>query len=282
MNVGVALRDRVFDGQRGVVRGMINYLVPTGEKPYAYTFDPPPGKPRRSGRFLETIVGIRDGRPVAGELDLDRQGFALFQRGTAVDDLYDDDAVKAAYYPEMERLIAETTGAAKVVVFDHTIRSPAPGRAGATGIREAVLRAHNDYTVASGPQRVRDLLPPDEAERRLRRRFAIINVWRPIRGPLQDSPLALCDATSMRQDDFVASDLIYRDRLGETYAVAFNPAHRWFYFPDMARDEVVLIKCYDSDPARARFTAHTAFVDPTAPADAPPRESIEIRTIAFF
>jgi hypothetical protein len=261
MNVSVAVRP-----EAGLVQALIKYIVPTAEKPYSYTFDPPPGKPMRSGRYLETAVGIRDGRPLAGQLDLDREGFALLRRPTAMSDLYDEHEIKSVYYPEMERLVAAETGASRVVVFDHTIRSAAPGR---TGFRDAVTRAHNDYTETSGPQRVRDLVPADEAERLLQGRFAFINVWRPIRGPLQDRPLALCD-------------LIYRDRLGETYAVAFNPAHRWFYFPDMSREEVVLIKCYDSDRSRARFTAHTAFVDPNAPADAPPRESIEIRTIAFF
>jgi hypothetical protein len=274
MNFSVSVRP-----EAGLVQALVNYIVPTAEKPYSYTFDPPPGKPMRSGRYLETAVGIRDGRPLADRFHLDREGFTLLNRPTQVRDLYDEGEIKGVYYPEMERLVAAETGASRVVVFDHTIRTAAPGR---SGFRDAVTRAHNDYTEKSGPQRIRDLLPAEEAERLLKRRFAFINVWRPIRGPLQDRPLALCDATSMGPEDFVASDLIYRDRLGETYAVAFNPAHRWFYFPDMSRDEVVLIKCYDSDKKRARFTAHTAFVDPNAPADAPPRESIEIRTIAFF
>jgi hypothetical protein len=130
---------------------------------------------------------------------------------------------------------------------------------------------------------VRDLLPAGEAEALLRGRFSVINVWRPIRGPVLDSPLALCDATSMAPEDFVATDLKYPNRTGEIYSVTFNPRHRWFYFPRMAVDEVVLIKCYDSaGDGRARFTAHGAFDDPTTPPDAAPRESIEARTLAFF
>ena len=104
----------------------------------------------------------------------------------------------------------------------------------------------------------------------------------PIRGPVQESPLAVCDAQSIRQDDFVASDLIYPHRRGETYAVTYNPTHRWYYFPDMQPDEALLLKCYDSAAGRARFTAHTAFDDPTSPPDAAPRESIEIRAFVFF
>ena len=129
---------------------------------------------------------------------------------------------------------------------------------------------------------MRDLFPK-EADALLKRRFAFVNVWRPIVGPVKDSPLAVCDAQTIAPKDWVPTDLIYPDRVGEIYSVAFNDAHRWYFFPDMQPDEALLIKCYDSaKDGRARFAAHTAFDDPTAPADAPPRESIEARTIAFF
>ena len=108
----------------------------------------------------------------------------------------------------------------------------------------------------------------EEAEALLRRRFEIVNVWRPVRGPLRDAPLAICDARSVSFEDFVASDLVYRDRTGETYRVRYNPAHCWFYVPGMRTDEAVLIKCYDSaEDGRARFTAPSAFDDPTDPSD---------------
>jgi hypothetical protein len=142
---------------------------------------------------------------------------------------------------------------------------------------------HNDYTDKSGPQRVRDLLPAPEAEARLKRRFVEINVWRPIKGPVQAWPLALADAQSIAPADVIPADLIYADRTGEILYGIYNPAHRWNYFPRMAREEAVLIKCFDSlTDGRARFSLHTAFEDPTTPANAPPRESIEIRTLAFF
>jgi hypothetical protein len=169
-------------------------------------------------------------------------------------------------------------------VFDHTIRRRIPGVADrATGIpRQPVPRVHNDYTVKSGPQRVRDLLG-DEADALLQKRFSVINVWRPIRGPVQDSPLAVTDARSVAQHDLVATDLVYADRMGEIYYVKFNPEHRWFYAPAMRSDEVMLIKCYDSvADGRARFVPHSAFIDPTTPLGAAPRESIELRTLVFY
>jgi hypothetical protein len=170
------------------------------------------------------------------------------------------------------------------VVFDHTIRRRVPGATDrTTGIpRQPVPRVHNDYTVKSGPQRVRELLG-DEADVLLQKRFSVINVWRPIRGPVQDSPLAVSDARSVDGQDLVATDLIYPDRTGEIYYVKFNPEHKWFYAPAMRDDEIMLIKCYDSvDDGRARFVPHSAFVDPTTPAGAPPRESIELRTLVFY
>ena len=170
-----------------------------------------------------------------------------------------------------------------MLVFDHTIRRRVVGgidRSPGTP-RQPVTSVHNDYTVKSGPQRVRDLMG-EEAEELLRHRFEIVNLWRPIRGPLRDAPLAVCDATSVAFADFVPSDLVYRDRIGETYRVRYNPARRWFYVPEMRADEAVLIKCYDSaEDGTARFTAHSAFEDPTAPANVLSRESLEVRTLVF-
>ena len=109
-------------------------------------------------------------------------------------------------------------------------------------------------------------------------------MWRPIKSPVLDAPLAVCDARSVASGELVASDLLYRDRRGETYNVTYSPRHRWFYVPEMRADEVLLLKCFDSrdDGEVARFAPHTAFIDPTAPVDAPPRESIELRAYVFF
>jgi hypothetical protein len=265
------------------VEGLLNYLAPMAEKPMNLTYDPPPGVPRSTGIPEPHVMRIHDARPVAGRLTLDGEGLALVEHRSAVKDFYDEDELRRVYYPEAERLVAEATGASRVLVFDHTIRRRVVGgidRSPGTP-RQPVTSVHNDYTVKSGPQRVRDLMG-DEAEELLRHRFEIINVWRPIRGPLRDAPLAVCDATSVAFADFVPSDLVYRDRIGETYRVRYNPAHRWFYVPEMRADEAVLIKCYDSaEDGAARFTAHSAFEDPTAPANVLPRESIEVRTLVF-
>jgi len=186
------------------------------------------------------------------------------------------------YYRELEELVARHTGAARVVAFDHNVRSRALAERGERNAQPPVRYAHNDYTEGSAPQRVRDLFPGDEAERLLARRFAVINVWKPIGGTVEESPLAVCDARTIAMDDLIQTDLRYTDRLGEIYSLRFSPAHRWFYYSRMRADEAMLLKCYDSDPTRARFTAHSGFEDPTSPPDAPTRESIEVRTLALF
>lgn len=264
------------------VEAELNYLAPTKDRPRTYAYDPAPGVPRTTAVQEPHTVSIRNARPIAAAISLDQYGFGLVAHRSEVRDFYDDDEVRQVYYPEAENLLKDVTGASRVFVFDHTVRRHVPGTEDRRdGLRQPATRVHVDHTARSGPQRVRDLLA-DEAQELLRGRLQVVNVWRPIRGPLLDAPLAVCDARSVDPDDLVPSDLIYRDRVGETYSVTYNPSHRWFYFPEMRVDEALLLKCYDSETdGRARFSPHTAFHDPTTPADAPPRESIELRTLVF-
>jgi hypothetical protein len=268
---------------QNLVDASLNYIAETSEKPVYYAYEPPPGVPRVSGRFVAQTMPIRNARAARGGFSLDTQGFELCRHETSVVDFYDRDEVKRVYYPEVERLLKAATGAAKIVIFDHQVRCLPMAQRGERGAREYAKAVHNDYTATSGPRRVCDHLPPAEAEELLRHRFAEINVWRPIRGPVESSPLAVCDASSIAPDDFVPSDLVYPDKVGETYRFKHNPNHRWFYFPHLERTEAILLKCYDSkEDGRARFTAHTAFEDPTSPPDAAPRESIEVRALVFW
>ncbi len=271
----------VFSNLSSVVADM-NYLAPMTERPRNYTFDPPRGVPRSNVENEVRAVAIHDARPVAGSVSLDANGFALVEHRSAVRDFFDDEEVRRVYYPEVERLVREATGADRVHIFDHTTRRRvSDAEAQADAPRQPVRRVHIDHTARSGPQRVRDLLP-DEADELLKGRVQVVNLWRPIKGPLLDSPLAVCDATTISFDDLVPSDLVYPHRVGETYSVKFNPAHRWYYVPRMRADEALLLKCCDTlEGVPARYTPHSAFTDPTAPADAPPRESIEVRTLVF-
>jgi len=268
------------------VEAQLNYLRNTGQRPVNYTYEPPPGVPRNSGEVDTRRVTVRNARlaPPA-ELSLDSSGFQWLPHRSLLADApaYADDArIRDTYYREVEDVLREVTGADRVLVFDHTLRDGMPDRQGG-GVREPVLRVHDDQTFDSAPKRVAKHLSADEAEWRLNRRFAIVNFWRPIGETVQRTPLAMCDARSIDEADLMPSDLVYPDWTGETYSFAWNPRHRWFYVPQQRTDEVTLLKIYDSQTdGTARLTAHTAFDDPTTPAGAPARRSIEVRSLVFW
>jgi hypothetical protein len=268
--------------RRPEVEAVLNYLAPIAERPRTYTFEAPPGSPQTNVVSEPHRVRIRDARQNGDSFGLDSHGFTLLRQPTAVSDFDDEAAVRTTYYAEADRLLKETTGADRVFIFDHTIRRHIPGAKDYDdGPRQPAARVHVDHTARSGPQRVRDLLPED-AEQLLRGRVQVINLWRPIRHPVYDAPLAVCDATTVQPDELVPSDLVYPHRIGETYNVRFGESHRWYYVPEMQPDEILLLKCMDSRAdVPARFTPHSAFLDETAHPNAPRRESIELRALVF-
>ncbi|MEO8184479.1 MAG: CmcJ/NvfI family oxidoreductase [Deltaproteobacteria bacterium] len=275
--------ERIAAGSVGVdrVAAQLLYAVPGSPRGVLYMYPPPPGTARLSGPYQAHQMEILDARKSSAELDV--QGFVLCSHDTALVDAYDDAEVRSIYYPEMERLVRQMTGAREVLVFDHNLRSDVRARAGQAGVYEPVRRVHNDYTHVSALRRVEQLLGAEAAKRRLERRLAIVNVWRPLFGPVQDTPLAICDGRSIEERDLIAIDLLYRDRVGENFSFAHNPQHRWYYVPQMQANEALLLKCYDTaGDGRCPFTAHSAFDHPHAPPGARPRESIEIRTLVFF
>ena len=271
-----------IDAAPDTIEPVVNYIVNDGTEIFTYTGGPGSLDVKSGGTPDPRKIVMHNGRAHAGEFDLDVNGFGFVRHDTKVQDFLDEAEVKRVYYPEIEALIKAQSGASRVVVFDHTLRTADDAFREQHKIREVVRRAHNDYTEWSGPQRLKDILP-DEADELLKRRFAIIQVWRPIRYPVETHPLAIADARSVSPDDFVISERRYPDRIGQTYVIGHNPAHKWFWFPRQARNEALVFKVYDSaKDGRARWTAHTAFDDPTTPPNARPRESIEIRTLAFF
>jgi hypothetical protein len=260
----------------------IPYAVDTGVTPVNETMGPGDMSRRKTGTYVPQRMRLRNGRLLRDAISLDTHGFTLAPFATRMKDFYDDEEIRRVYEPEVEDLIKAQTGAYRVLVFDHTRRSGDQATREERLVREPVQAAHNDYTDWSGPQRVRDLLP-DEAEELLKHRFAIVQVWRPINQPIESDPLAMCDARGLMPRDLIVSERRYPNRVGQTYQVQHNPDHEWYWFPRMARDEALVFKVFDSaTDGRARFTAHTAFTDPTSPQNARPRESMETRTIAFF
>jgi hypothetical protein len=272
-----------LDTERETLDATLSYFVDTKATPVTLVGAPGASDQRTGGGASEEHrVTIRNGRPCAADFALEKNGFRFVDHDTRVADFYDEDEIRRVYYPEMQALVKRESGAKRVVVFDHTLRTADEALRQAAKIRDPVRRVHNDYTEWSGPQRVRDLMG-DEAEELLKHRFAIIQTWRPIRHPVESWPLAIADARSLSPADMVVTERRYPDRIGQTSAITWNPAHRWYWFPQMRPDEALVFKTFESmKDGRARFTAHTAFEDPATPPNARPRESIEIRTLAFF
>jgi len=269
-----------IEPQASTIEPTVNYLLDTGITPSTYTGGPGSTEVKSVGTLDPHRVTIRSGRD--RDFILERDGFVFVPHDTKMVDFFDADELRRVYYPEIEALIKAQSGASRVVVFDHTLRTADDTFREQHKIREVVQRVHNDYTEWSGPQRLKEILP-DEADELLKRRFAIIQVWRPIRYPVETFPLAICDARSVQFSDFVISERRYPNRVGQTYSVKYNPDHQWYWFPLMRRDEALVFKVYDSmRDGRARWTAHTAFDVPSPPPNGRPRESIEIRTLAFF
>ena len=266
----------------GAVKTTLRYLVPGEARPiYVASEGGADAQLSISAEFEDRQVEIHDAREEVFELDT--QGFTLRQQTSALDDFYALDESQECYEAELIELMIAATGASDALVFDHTLRSDSSMVRGERTTREPAGVIHNDYTSASGVKRLRDLLGPDEADCRLEGRFAIINTWRSIAGPVHNSPLTCCDARTLAEDDCVASERRAKERVGELELVTWNPEHRWYYYPAMTRDEVLLIKTFDSaTDGRARRSIHSAFDNPLAPADAPPRESIESRLLVFF
>ena len=291
------MEDHHFDGviaELPYVEGTLDYLTPMTDVPtyYPHPGEPPVGVARYNGVIDQRNLRIHNVRPIAAGLSLERNGFTATRHLSAVQNFHDDEEVRRIYFPEIEALVAKALNASRVLVFDYSKRkrtvigssaNDAAAPSSSTGeTKRPFLRVHGDYTPISAPQRVRDLLR-DEADNLLSRPFAIVNVWRPIRGPLRDAPLAVCDADTVSSDDLVACHLMYPDRQGQIYEVMFNPAHQWYYVPEMQSDEILLFKTYDSrNDGRARLAPHAAFEDPTMPRDALPRDSCEVRAFAFL
>ncbi len=263
------------------VEAEVQYVAAADRHLHCYALAPPDGVAESNADFRAHTVEIRDARRRERPLSLDADGAALITQQSVLRQFGDADAVRRRYYPQSAELIRAATGAAQVVVFDHNVRrSGTAARSDWYSPRRPVFHVHTDFTARSARWRAETVLgraiAPDE-------RFAAINLWRPIAAPVRDCPLAICEAGSVTPQDLVPVALLYPERTGEIYYVARNPAHRWYYAPEMRTDEAWLLKNFDSggDPA-ARFTPHTAFVDPTVPRRVAPRQSVEVRAIAVF
>ncbi|PHS73352.1 MAG: methyltransferase [Cycloclasticus sp.] len=237
------------------------------------------------GQYQNIEVSLLSGRQFINKFSLDLEGFRLAKHPTAVKNFLNDDEVSDIYENELIELLKKQTGAQQVEVFDHTRRSTSSKTRLEKKLREGVFLVHNDYSSNSGIQRLKDYLAenPEVTTDVLKKQFAIVNVWRSMAGVVKNHTLALCDATSLGPNDLVSIKRKSDNREGEIQFAFFNEAQRWFYFPELNADEVLIFKTFDSQTdGRARFTPHTAFSNKNSDDDDFIRESIESRCFLFF
>ncbi|KAF2260486.1 hypothetical protein CC78DRAFT_536364 [Lojkania enalia] len=266
---------------RGLITASLSfYEAPKdGSKPYNYVEKQPEGVPQRNFGQEWHEVPIDDLRGQEDRFTLNNNAFEVLSNVPSGEyDFTSDEKIKSIYYPEVEKLLlANVPGANRVLLFDYTIRRSSPG-----ADREPVVRVHIDQTPSSAAARVKYHLP-EEAEQLLQGRYRIINVWRPLNGPVMAHPLAVADSATVNDEDLVGVEHRYPDRNGETASVRFNPSQKWYYWSGMKNEDRLLLKCFDSDEIVGQWgrVPHTAFVHPNTPEGAIGRESIEIRALVF-
>jgi hypothetical protein len=233
-------------------------------------------------------VTVSNMRAAGGGFSLDREGFTLADAPTSVHDFYDRDEVSRRYVPEARELIRSLTGCTATALLN----SPVVRVSGRVGTRPAGATftgdfAHADFSAPAAEAMLRRNVPAGEVAERLRHRYSVFNVWRTFSGPPQDVPLALCDTRSVAPLDKQYCEITMTAASGdlltwENITYYHNEAHRWWYCPDMTRDEAYVFRSFDSAPTHAEQVPHSAFVNDSCPASAPPRASIELRVFAFY
>jgi hypothetical protein len=327
-------RHAAADAHPAATRGFFNYIDSTAEsslyrngKVFLRRDDDGSDSGLQGMTRSRQAFDVIDARALREGPTLARHGFELLAQPLADPrlDFYDQQQVIRRYYPECVRLVERHTGA-RAFAFDHNVRSVLGKKskrriAGGQEVQQPLHMVHGDYTLTSGPQRVRDLAKPPGRNDTLRAilgadeslitpelrdraladggRFAIVNVWRNIAPePVAVHPLAVCDNRSIDPSDLVVFEIHYGDRIGENYFVKPAGDHRWHYYPAMTRDEALLIKQWDSAGTLARsegrrgdgadadasttFTLHSAFEDPATSTDAADRQSIEVRCLLLY
>lgn len=299
----------------GDVTATLTFAAHDSPVPRRIVYPPPhqPGhveEPAKMEQHQRTIFNGRD-----KDLTLRNNGLQLVPQPTQMtnEDFYDSDKIEKIFYPECEAAIKKhLPGVSKFIIFNHIVRGnkkneeKAKLKGGSSGgdasVQAPVLLAHNDFTATSAPWKVKDMAKADKSttvngnkdsswkehvdasdvEELEKKRYIFLNVWRNIADyPVLDFPLAVCDGQTMNKEDLLTMRLQYPDREVEACMVKNQEAHRWYYFKEMKNDEAMLLKCYDSEEHNGRWTAHSAF-SANPPEGSKPRQSIEVRTLAFF
>ncbi|KAG9314889.1 hypothetical protein JVU11DRAFT_3991 [Chiua virens] len=253
------------------VQTTLNYYQATkdDQPPYYYVCEPPAGVPQNNVTTEIHPVVVHDARGKQDAFKFDVSGFEWVTSPSTEKEFVDKARIKEVHYPEWRRYLCKPHVRAKM-------------RSGGVQIRlQRRHLVHADQTSEAAEYRVQSHLPED-AERLLKGRYQIINVWRPIANPVAHDSLGLADFRSIDvHPDLFVTRLVRAPHDGQVCSVKYNPSHKWYYLADQTPDNVTLIKCFDSETDKAVLTPHSAFSDKTSPAGAPRRQSIEVRALVF-
>jgi len=269
----------------------------TSDPPKVFDYRKPQKERGGLGAEIKNTV-IHNARSVDG-LNLAASGFELLQHKSSVIDFMDNEEVMRVYYEECKQLAKKITGASIAYTFDHLIREPGRQISGGGTDGETYITgeesgggyigfAHMDYTentTWTDYLAVHNQIPPDAPSR-----IVSLNFWRGLSSTVDDYPLAVCDGRTVKETDlyethvfgYGAKSYSWHDVGIETYSVKYSQDHRWYYYPQMRPEEVLVIKAFDSDGVVGSACPHCAFLNPSVQADAPPRRSIELRVLCFI
>ncbi|UZJ52981.1 hypothetical protein CBS101457_002301 [Exobasidium rhododendri] len=278
------------------VKGTIGYLRKDVTKPYLYQCEPPPGTAKTNvvlDEFEKDIIDLSGTSPserASLGISTTEAGFQVLddawtsastQAGWKAGQWQDKNWLEKEYYQDIDAILKRDLGVTSTFIFDHTVRkSQIAHLPDGPENRKPVAQAHVDQSRWAGENRIEKHLGQETLDRvkRGELKAQLINVWRPIT-KVEEYPLAMADSRTVLQGAWVESELRYETWSGQTLLIHHRSEHQWYYYKGLEPDQIILLKCYDSETETR--TPHTAFVDPSAPLDAPPRQSIEVRVLCF-
>lgn len=268
----------VTDSHRGAVVADLTFIVPSPDGSAPFVTEGPEGDEISETKTHQ--VRVDDIRGREHMYNLDTNAFQVLQNvsSEATYETFDTiDEIQRVYYPEVQRLLLENVpGAQRVKIMGHSVRKESSDKH-----RNPILFVHSDHTEQVAEKFAKEYADSEKAEELLNGRWRIVNVWRPLNGPVQTTPMTFASASSLSEDDLFNVEVRMPDRLDWFMGLKYNPTQRWCYWSEMENSERLLLKCTDSAQGVGKHAFHSAFVDPRAPLDAKPRESIEVRTLVF-
>ncbi|KAI1456284.1 hypothetical protein F4805DRAFT_233817 [Annulohypoxylon moriforme] len=275
------------------------------EKPYSLRF--PPGENLAQSNILreEHLVRV-DSMRGKDDLALETSGFEVmpFTSPLSYRDFDDVDKITGVLLPAFCEKLKEHLGAKEVVALDHAVRRRHENFPISIGknyeynqptmmvhVGKSIITANCtslgtesalDFSVDEGERMLR-VMYPDQGEEIIKGGWKVVNIWRPLRGPLNDWPLAICDSRTVNHEtDTMPGDIVFTKWATENLQVHHSDKQKWYYLPDQTADEVLIFKSAESSPDKCQAVPHGSFYNPHVSEEEPARESIDCRFFVLY